>query len=74
LGIEKNSWKIIIYNRWGSQVYESNDYHGEWAGGNLSGGTYFYKLENNFRPEKKYFRTRDDSQIKEKRAFDIEVN
>ncbi|MCC6599346.1 MAG: gliding motility-associated C-terminal domain-containing protein [Crocinitomicaceae bacterium] len=33
---------VIIYNRWGAQVYESEDYHNDWSPGDLSEGTYFY--------------------------------
>jgi gliding motility-associated-like protein len=39
--------RLLIYNRWGSLVYESNDYDNEnpWKGDDLSEGVYFYILE-----------------------------
>ena len=39
------SHKLVIFNRWGRIVYESNDYKNDWDGGNLPDGTYFYVLE-----------------------------
>ncbi len=40
---------VLIYNRWGNEVYESNDYQNDWAGtwdGNpLPDGTYFYLID-----------------------------
>lgn len=39
------SHKLVIFNRWGRIVYESNDYHNDWDGGSLPDGTYFYVLD-----------------------------
>lgn len=39
------STNLIIINRWGNKVYESNNYNNDWDGGNLSDGTYFYILK-----------------------------
>ena len=39
------SHKLVIFNRWGRIVYESNDYRNDWDGGNLPDGTYFYVLD-----------------------------
>ena len=43
--------KIYIYNRWGDEVYFSDNYQGEWdgtyRGGSLPSGTYYYILEIN---------------------------
>ena len=36
--------KLIIFNRWGSKVYESNNYQNNWDGKNNSDGTYYYIL------------------------------
>jgi gliding motility-associated-like protein len=40
---------LSVYNRWGSLVYESqnyqNDWRGEWQGSPLPESTYFYRLE-----------------------------
>ncbi len=37
--------KLTIYNRWGTIVYQSEDYQNNWDGGNVSDGVYFYVLE-----------------------------
>jgi hypothetical protein len=39
------STHLVIYNRWGNQVYESKNYRNEWDGGHLSDGTYYYVLK-----------------------------
>jgi gliding motility-associated-like protein len=42
---------ILIFNRWGSTVFESKDYQNDWAGTyngqHLPPGTYFYQLRLN---------------------------
>ncbi len=35
---------LMIYNRWGGKVYESNNYTNDWNGDNLTDGVYFYHL------------------------------
>ena len=35
---------LIVYNRWGTKVYESADYQYDWGGEGLSPGTYFYEI------------------------------
>ena len=37
--IKGNNFTQIIYNRWGSKMYEGNK---QWDGGNASDGVYFY--------------------------------
>lgn len=37
--------KLAIYNRWGNQVYASNDYKNDWDGADAPDGVYFYLLE-----------------------------
>gem|GEM_PF-4627806 len=45
--------KVCIFNRWGDQVYQSDNYQNDWRGTNqsndeaLPSGTYFYVLEVN---------------------------
>ena len=39
------SHKLVIFNRWGRIVYESDNYRNDWDGGKLPDGTYFYVLE-----------------------------
>lgn len=35
---------VLIYNRWGTKVYESTNYQGNWAGEGLQAGTYYYEV------------------------------
>ncbi|WP_346321106.1 Calx-beta domain-containing protein [Chitinophaga sp. YIM B06452] len=45
-GLEKYPGsRIQIFNRWGGQVYRSNDYRNDWDGSNLNESTYYYILE-----------------------------
>ena len=37
--------KLIVFNRFGNEVYKSIDYRNDWSGENLNEGTYFYYLE-----------------------------
>jgi gliding motility-associated-like protein len=34
--------KVVILNRWGKEVYSSNNYQNNWDGDDLPDGTYFY--------------------------------
>lgn len=36
---------LVIYNRWGTKIYESADYKNNWDGENHTPGVYFYILE-----------------------------
>ena len=36
--------ELKIWNRWGTPVYQSDDYQNDWDGGNVSDGVYFYEL------------------------------
>jgi len=36
--------KLIIFNRWGNEVYESSDYKNNWDGGDQPDGVYYYVL------------------------------
>jgi gliding motility-associated-like protein len=37
--------ELIVFNRWGTPVYQSDDYQNDWDGGNVAGGVYFYVLD-----------------------------
>ena len=37
--------KLTIFNRWGTMVYQSDDYQNDWDGGDVADGVYFYVLE-----------------------------
>ena len=36
--------QLIVFNRWGNEVYRSTNYLNNWDGGNLAEGTYYYIL------------------------------
>jgi gliding motility-associated-like protein/uncharacterized repeat protein (TIGR01451 family) len=36
--------QLLIFNRWGNEVYHSNNYQNTWDGNGLSEGTYYYVL------------------------------
>jgi len=36
---------LKIFNRWGNEVYSSEDYSGNWDGDDLPSGTYYYSLK-----------------------------
>ena len=39
------SSKLVVFNRWGRVVFQSDDYDNEWDGGKLSDGVYYYVLK-----------------------------
>ncbi|MNT16173.1 hypothetical protein D3C86_2014760 [compost metagenome] len=39
--------KLLIFNRWGNEVYRSNNYQNDWDGSQLEEGVYFYILRLN---------------------------
>ncbi len=51
--IQYSNSELTIFNRWGDQVYYSDDYRNEWdgtyKGGSLPSGTYYYILKVNDR-------------------------
>lgn len=38
--------ELVVFNRYGRKVFESNDYQNDWDGGNLADGVYFYVLKS----------------------------
>jgi hypothetical protein len=36
--------KLVISNRWGNEIYSSNDYQNDWNAEGVSDGIYFYRL------------------------------
>jgi gliding motility-associated-like protein len=38
---------LIVSNRWGKVVYETQNYQNDWDGGDNSDGTYFYRIKIN---------------------------
>jgi gliding motility-associated-like protein len=39
------SAQLIVFNRWGEMVFKDDEYYGNWDGGRLSDGVYFYVLK-----------------------------
>lgn len=37
--------RLLVFNRWGNEVYKANPYRGDWSGSNLGEGTYYYIFE-----------------------------
>ncbi len=35
---------LIVFNRWGKEVYQNDNYDNDWSGDDLAEGTYFYVL------------------------------
>ena len=48
--------KLVIYNRWGKEVYSSDSYDNKWNGGDLSAGSYYYVLDTNNGVEEKSYK------------------
>ena len=36
--------KVLIFNRWGDEVYKSNSYQNDWDGGKSPSGAYYYTV------------------------------
>lgn len=41
----KTTVQIAFFNRWGEQLYKSDDYQNEWNGDNAPDGIYYYTME-----------------------------
>jgi len=41
---EYDTKELIVYSRWGTPVYRSDDYQNDWDGGNVAHGVYFYVI------------------------------
>lgn len=45
-GLNAQAWNIIIFNRWGRQVYQKDGYDNNWQAADQSAGIYYYLLTN----------------------------
>jgi gliding motility-associated-like protein len=45
-GLIASDWQVIIFNRWGKEVYRKVHYDNAWSAEQLPGGLYFYRLIN----------------------------
>jgi gliding motility-associated-like protein len=43
-GLATKDWALVIYNRWGQEVYRSLAYAQDWSAAALPGGIYYYRL------------------------------
>jgi hypothetical protein len=46
MGISGECWRLQIYNRWNSRVYQNDHYKNDFTGGELAEGVYYFHLEN----------------------------
>lgn len=55
-GLKPNSGSIEIFNRWGTKVYESEEYSykNDWKADSQPDGLYFYTFKLNYRPNKPF--------------------
>ncbi len=45
-GIERfPQHRLVLFNRWGNEIYQSTRYQNDWDGSTLAEGTYYYVLE-----------------------------
>ncbi len=44
MGNETSGWRLVIVNRWGEEVFRSNDYQGTWNGDGFPDGIFYYLL------------------------------
>jgi hypothetical protein len=44
LSLSSLTSSVVIYNRWGGKVFESNNYQDDWSGENVEAGIYYYDL------------------------------
>ncbi len=50
-GIGYSGWQLQLINRWGEQVYHSDDYQQDWPRDKPKAGLYYYRLEKSgFKP------------------------
>ncbi len=45
-GLYAGRWALVVHNRSGQQVYQSETYRNDWDGESLPPGVYFYQLRN----------------------------
>jgi gliding motility-associated-like protein len=43
-GLLTNGWILEVYNKWGQQVFQTENYQGDWKAQNCPTGIYYYKL------------------------------
>jgi gliding motility-associated-like protein len=46
--------ELVIYNRWGTKIYESSNYQNNWDGEGRSDGVYYYVLRTTVGQQAEY--------------------
>jgi hypothetical protein len=44
-GLAAGSWALVVYNRWGREVYRTEEYHNDW-GLTAAAGLYYYQVRH----------------------------
>jgi gliding motility-associated-like protein len=42
---------LVVYDRWGRKVFETDNYKNDWNGGTLNNGTYYWVLTPTATPQ-----------------------
>jgi gliding motility-associated-like protein len=45
-GLDHSEWDLDVINRWGREVYTEKNYKGNWDGGDVPAGVYYFVLRN----------------------------
>ncbi len=45
-GISPGRWQLLVYNRYGREVYRNAQYLNDWNGETLPAGVYYYHLQD----------------------------
>lgn len=54
LGVERSTWDLKVFNRWGEPVFEQRDYKNTWRANGVATGVYYYLLKNAICPGREY--------------------
>ena len=54
VGVERSTWDLKVFNRWGDPVFEQRDYKNTWKANGLATGVYYYLLKNAVCPGREY--------------------
>lgn len=52
--IEKSSWTLHLFNRWGKEIFAWQHYSNNWEGDGMAAGVYYYTLVNERCPSRRY--------------------
>ena len=45
-GVEEYLYQLVIFNKWGKELFRDDFYQGDWKGGELKDGNYYYKVKS----------------------------